>query len=49
MTRVPRVTADDMTAEQRAQYDRFPSDLTRALLLTEQRLAGAGVLPQAQR
>jgi len=41
MARVPLVKVDDMTAEQRAQYDRFPSNLTRALLLTEQRLAGA--------
>ena len=49
MARVPLVKVDDMTAEQRALYDRFPSDLTRALLLTEQRRAGAGVLPQAQR
>lgn len=30
-----------MTPEQRAQYDRFPSNLTRGLLLAEQRLASA--------
>ena len=30
-----------MTPEQRSQYDRFPSNLTRALLLTESRLASA--------
>jgi len=41
MSRVPLVSMDDMTPEQRAQYDRFPSNLTRGLLLLEQRLAGA--------
>ena len=41
MSRVPLVRVEDMTPEQRAQYDRFPSNLTRGLLLTEQRLAGA--------
>lgn len=41
MARVALVRIEDMTPEQRAQYDRFPSNLTRGLLLTEQRLAGA--------
>ena len=41
MSRVPLVRPEDMTPEQRAQYDRFPSNLTRGLLLAEQRLAGA--------
>lgn len=41
MQRVPLVRTEDMTAEQRAQYDRFPSNLTRGLLLAEQRLASA--------
>ena len=41
MSRVPLVRVEDMTPEQRAQYDRFPSNLTRGLLLAEQRLAGA--------
>ena len=41
MSRVPLVRPEDMTPEQRGQYDRFPSNLTRGLLLAEQRLAGA--------
>ena len=41
MSRVPLVRVEDMTPDQRAQYERFPSNLTRGLLLTEQRLAGA--------
>jgi alkylhydroperoxidase family enzyme len=41
MSRVPLVSIEDMTPEQRAQYDRFPSNLTCGLLLAEQRLAGA--------
>ena len=41
MSRVPLVRSEDMTPEQREQYDRFPSNLTRGLLLAEQRLAGA--------
>lgn len=41
MPRIPLVRVEDMTPEQRAQYDRFPSHLTQGLLLTEQRLAGA--------
>ncbi len=41
MSRVPLSRIEDMTPDQRAQYDRFPSNLTRGLLLTEQRLAGA--------
>jgi alkylhydroperoxidase family enzyme len=41
MSRVPLVRIEDMTPEQRAQYDRFPSNLTCGLLLAEQRLAAA--------
>lgn len=41
MSRLPLVRTEEMTPEQRAQYDRFPSNLTRGLLLMEQRLAGA--------
>ena len=41
MSRIPLVLVAEMTEEQRAQYDRFPSNLTRALLLMDQRLAGA--------
>ncbi len=41
MARVPLVRVEHMTPEQKAQYDRFPSNLTRGLLLAEQRLAGA--------
>ncbi len=41
MPRVSLVSPEQMTSEQRAQYDRFPSNLTRGLLLMEQRLAGA--------
>ena len=41
MSRVPLIRPEDMTPEQQAQYDRFPSNLTRGLLLAEQRLAGA--------
>lgn len=43
MARVPLVEIDDMRPAQREQYDRFPSNLTRGLLLMEQPLAG--VLP----
>jgi len=41
MARIPLVRIEDMTAAQRAQYDRFPSNLSRALLLVDDRLAGA--------
>ena len=41
MSQVALVRVEDMTAEQKAQYDRFPSNLTRGLLLAEQRLARA--------
>lgn len=40
MARVPLVQVQDMTPEQRSQYDRFPSNLTRGLLLADPRLAG---------
>ena len=43
MSRIPLVAVEEMTAEQRAQYDRFPSNLTRGLLVLDQRLAD--VLP----
>ena len=41
MSRIPLVSTAEMTEEQHAQYDRFPSNLTRALLLMDQRLASA--------
>lgn len=41
MSRISLIDVEDMTREQREQYDRFPSNLTRGLLLTEQRLATA--------
>ena len=41
MARIPLVRVEDMTPAQREQYDRFPSNLSRALLLADQRLAGA--------
>ncbi|MDQ2802831.1 MAG: carboxymuconolactone decarboxylase family protein [Pseudomonadota bacterium] len=41
MSRIPLVRVEDMTPEQREQYDKFPSNLSRGLLLTEQRLARA--------
>lgn len=41
MSRIPLVSVSEMTEEQHAQYARFPSNLTRALLLMDQRLAGA--------
>ena len=39
MSRIPLVRVEDMTPSQREQYDRFPSNLTRALLLADDRLA----------
>lgn len=41
LTHIPLVRIEDMTPAQREQYDRFPSNLSRALLLADQRLAGA--------
>jgi alkylhydroperoxidase family enzyme len=41
MPRLRLVPVSEMTAEQREQYDRFPSNLTRGLLLAESRLARA--------
>ena len=41
MARVSLVRVEDMTPEQREQYDRFPSNLTRTLLLLDARLARA--------
>ncbi len=41
MSRLPLVAIDSMQTAQREQYDRFPSNLTRGLLLMEQRLANA--------
>ncbi|WP_133648546.1 carboxymuconolactone decarboxylase family protein [Paraburkholderia flava] len=41
MSRIPLVQEKNMTAEQREQFDRFPSNLTRGLLLTEGRLSRA--------
>jgi alkylhydroperoxidase family enzyme len=41
MSRIPLKRLEDMTAGQREQYDRFPSNLSRALLLTDPPLAHA--------
>ena len=41
MSRLPLVDPATMTPQQRSQYDRFPSNLTRALLLTEHPLSTA--------
>ena len=41
MARIPLTQVENMTPRQRAQYDRFPSNLSRALLLADDRLAGA--------
>jgi alkylhydroperoxidase family enzyme len=41
MARLPLVREQDMTPEQRAQFERFPSNLTRGLLLAAPRLAKA--------
>ena len=43
MSRIPLVEVKEMTREQKAQYDRFPSNLSRGLLLLDDRLAS--VLP----
>ena len=39
MSRLPLVAIGDMQPTQRERYDRFPSNLTRGLLLLDQRLA----------
>ncbi len=44
MSRLTLVDPNSLTGERKAQYDRFPSNLTRALMLLDERLAG--VLPQ---
>ncbi len=41
MSRIPLVDPDHMNDQQRRQYDRFPSNLTLGLLLTDQRLSEA--------
>ena len=41
MSRLPLVAIDDMQPAQRERYDRFPSNLTRGLLLLDQRLAAS--------
>ncbi len=41
MPRIPLVEVEDMTHTQKEQYDRFPSNLSRGLLLLDDRLAGA--------
>ena len=41
MSRIPLIQVEDMSFDQKAQYDRFPANLTRALLLVDQRLAEA--------
>ena len=41
MSRIPLVTIAEMTGEQKTQYDKFPSNLTRGLLVMDDRLAGA--------
>lgn len=45
MARIPLADLDALSDEARAQYERFPSNLTRALLLLDGRLARA--LPEA--
>lgn len=44
IARIPLVDPTTLTGERKAQFDRFPSNLTRALLLLDDRLAGQ--LPQ---
>ena len=41
MSRIPLADPATLTGEERAQYDRFPSNLTRTLLLADGRLAHA--------
>jgi len=41
MSRIPLIRVEDMDPEQRAQYDRFPANLTRGLLLADLRLSQA--------
>ncbi|MCV7420584.1 carboxymuconolactone decarboxylase family protein [Mycobacterium yunnanensis] len=40
MTRIPLVDPATLTGRRKAQFDRFPSNLTRALLLLDDSLAG---------
>ncbi len=44
MARLPLVDPASLTGTQKEQYGRFPSNLTRTLLLLDERLAGQ--LPQ---
>lgn len=44
MARLPLVDPASLTGAEKEQYERFPSNLTRALLLLDERLAGQ--LPQ---
>ncbi len=41
MSRIPLVQVEHMIPSQREQYERFPSNLSRALLLADPRLAAA--------
>lgn len=41
MARIPLRQPDDMNTGERAQYDRFPSNLSRTLLIANSRLAAA--------
>ncbi len=41
MSRIRLVAVEDMDLRQRAQYDRFPSNLSRGLLLADHRLSEA--------
>ncbi|MCM3849003.1 carboxymuconolactone decarboxylase family protein [Pseudonocardia sp. DR1-2] len=41
MARIPLVHVEDMDSRQRAQYERFPSNLTRTLTLLDPRLSEA--------
>ena len=41
MARIPLMRLEDLTTEQQVQYRKFPSNLSRALLLADDRLAGA--------
>ncbi|WP_216897810.1 carboxymuconolactone decarboxylase family protein [Nocardia alni] len=40
MSRIPLADVAALNDDQRVQYDRFPSNLTRAVLLLDERLAG---------
>jgi len=41
VSRIPLIDLEKMTDQQREQFDRFPSNLTRGLLLTDHRLSTA--------